>query len=77
MSHGYSVRVADLNRKADKRHLGVRLGRVCIKRDIPVSLVAAKIGVSRQTIYNWFCGFSTPNAAVSDHITKFLATLGN
>ena len=53
MSYGYSLKLAELNRKADNRSIGVQLGRVCIKRNIPVTIVAAKLRVSRQTIYNW------------------------
>lgn len=56
MSYGYSARLIALNKKADSKLLGVRLGRVCIQQNIPVSTVAARLGVSRQTIYNWFMG---------------------
>lgn len=60
MSYGYSKRLVKLNNSADQSLLGVRLGQVCIENDIPVSLVATNLGVSRQTIYNWFCGSSNP-----------------
>jgi hypothetical protein len=56
MSYGYSVRLIALNKKADSKLLGVRLGRVCIQQNIPVSTVASRLGVSRQTVYNWFMG---------------------
>lgn len=56
MSYGYSARLIALNKKADSKLLGVRLGRVCIQQNIPVSTVASRLGVSRQTIYNWFMG---------------------
>ncbi len=60
MSYGYSARLIALNKEANSKLLGVKLGRVCIKRDIPVSLVASELGVSRQTVYNWFTGANTP-----------------
>jgi DNA-binding phage protein len=60
MSYGYSARLIALNKEADSKLLGVKLGRVCIKRNIPVSLVASELGVSRQTVYNWFTGANTP-----------------
>jgi hypothetical protein len=34
---GYSQKVARLNKAADIKNLGVRLGRFCISNDIPVS----------------------------------------
>jgi transcriptional regulator with XRE-family HTH domain len=60
MSYGYSARLIALNKEADSKLLGVKLGRICIKRNIPVSLVASRLGVSRQTVYNWFTGANTP-----------------
>lgn len=57
---GYSVQLVTLNRKANGRLLGVRLGRTCIKHGISVVSVAAELGVSRQTIYNWFSGVNAP-----------------
>lgn len=64
MSYGYSARLIELNKRANKRLLGVRLGRVCIKHNIPVADVAFRLGVSRQTIYNWFTGASNPQQAL-------------
>jgi transposase len=53
---GYTLRLQQLNRKADKRKLGVRLGRHCISMGIPVIDLVQLFGVSRQTVYNWFNG---------------------
>jgi transposase len=53
---GYTLRLQQLNRKADKRKLGVRLGRHCINMGIPVIDLVQLFGVSRQTVYNWFNG---------------------
>ena len=75
MSYGYSVRIISLNKKADRGAVGVRLGRVCIKHDISVSEVAIKLKVSRQTVYNWFTGFSNPKGKKIDVIHRFLDTL--
>jgi len=49
MSSGYSLRIQEANAKASKHKLGVRLGRLCIAQDIPVSVVAKCTGVTRQT----------------------------
>jgi hypothetical protein len=75
MSSGYSLRLRDLNAKADKRKLGVRLGRVCIKHDIPVAVVAKHMGVTRATVYNWFCGASSPQTTTIGIIETYIASL--
>ena len=63
MSYGYSARLVQLNKQASMQNWGVKLGRLCIREDIPVCMVASKLGVSRQTVYNWFCGANTPQDA--------------
>lgn len=73
MSYGYSQRIVTANKAADKSLLGVALGRICIERDIPVADIAAAMGVSRQTIYNWFCGLHTPQAAQVESVKDFIA----
>ena len=46
-----------------------------MKNDIPVSLVAAKFRVSRQTIYNWFCGTHTPHSSLQSALSAFCDSL--
>ncbi len=75
MSYGYSLRLAELNRSADQQSLGVRLGRVCISENIPVSNVAKRLGVSRQTIYNWFSGASVPQGGSVALVEAYLTNL--
>lgn len=53
---GYTLHLQQLNRKADKRKLGVRLGRHCIRNGIAVTELVELFGVSRQAVYNWFNG---------------------
>ena len=74
MSTGYSARIIQQNSKADKSRLGVRLGRACIKRNIPVATVANSLGVSRQTVYNWFIGASDPLNFMVSTIKDFIAS---
>lgn len=76
MSYGYNAKLIKLNKQASRKLLGVRLGRVCIAHDVPVAEVAYKLGVSRQTIYNWFVGASNPRAAFVSSIEKFIASKG-
>lgn len=74
MSTGYSARIIKQNSNADKSRLGVRLGRACIKRNIPVATVANSLGVSRQTVYNWFIGASDPLNFMVSTIKDFIAS---
>lgn len=60
MAYGYSVKLVQANANADSSMLGVKLGRKCIANNIPVTAVAKHFDVSRQTIYNWFCGVYAP-----------------
>jgi hypothetical protein len=53
---GYTIHLRQRNRAADKRKLGVRLGKHCISMGIPVIDLVEMFGVSRQTVYNWFSG---------------------
>lgn len=75
MSTGYSLRLRDLNTKADQRKLGVRLGKACIEHNIPVTVVAERMGVSRATVYNWFCGASAPQPTTVSVIESYLASI--
>jgi transcriptional regulator with XRE-family HTH domain len=75
MMHGYSQRLIEQNGKADEHLLGVRLGRACIKHQLPVSAVAREFKVSRQTVYNWFSGASSPSASLRTSVDTYLAKL--
>lgn len=73
MSYGYSQRIVAANSQADSTLLGVTLGKLCIEQDIPVVDIAETMGVSRQTIYNWFCGIHEPQAAQVESVKEFIA----
>jgi len=75
MSGGYSLRIQEANSRASKHKLGVRLGRLCIAQDIPVAVVAKCTGVTRQTVYNWFCGTSVPHGTTTALISSYMASL--
>jgi len=74
MSYGYSSRLVEANKKANKKNLGVLLGRRCIACDISVGQVSKMLNVSRMTVYNWFTGEHTPQVgyvfAINDLIDK-------
>ena len=70
---GYSFALHLANLNADPRFIGVRLGKYCIKNNIPVVKVAEQFGVSRMTIYQWFTGQTQPRSSKAQKIEKYLA----
>lgn len=75
MSYGYSARLIKTNADADASRLGVALGRACIALDIPVTNISERLGVSKQTVYNWFMGSYDPHPSFTEAIHSMLATL--
>jgi transcriptional regulator with XRE-family HTH domain len=75
MSYGYSVRLIETNAQADASLIGVRLGKECIRRGISVYETARRFGVSKQTVYNWFCGATAPHKKLVQDVEEALATL--
>ena len=75
MSYGYTLKLVSLNRAANKNSLGVKLGKLCIQYDIPVAYVSSSLGVSRQTVYNWFTGESEPNEKTKESIEKLITKI--
>lgn len=75
MSYGYSLKLIEANKGADIASLGVQLGRKCIAHKIPVSKVANDLGVTRQSVYNWFCGATTPQDELVGLIREYIANL--
>lgn len=73
MSQGYTTYMVEANRKGSRRHLGVALGRVCIRARIPVADVATKFNVSRQSVYSWFKGESVPRPELTREIEKYIS----
>jgi transcriptional regulator with XRE-family HTH domain len=72
---GYSIRLLHGNRKASKKRFGVRFGRHCIDSNISVIEVVDKLGVSRQSVYNWFLGKHEPNPAQAAKISQLFSVL--
>ena len=72
---GYTVALVKANRKAPKHLIGVELGAACIRADVPVIEVARHFRVSRQAVYAWFCGRSTPHLVVHGAIEKYIKEL--
>lgn len=70
----YSIDIVESVKNDHKSRLGNKLGRFCISNKIPVSAVARKIGVTRQTVYNWFLGEYDPRP---EHYLKIYAFIKN
>ena len=75
MPHGYSQYTIAANKSADRRSIGVALGRACIVKGIAVSAVAKRFGVSRQTVYNWFEGKHLPKPELLRQVSAYVAHL--
>lgn len=75
MSYGYSLRLIERNNQANEKKLGVQLGRTCIKHNVPVTVVASRFRVTRQTVYNWFSGTSNPAEPLHGLVTHYISTL--
>ena len=72
-ARGYSYALVRVIQAADPKLLGVRLGTLCVAKDIPVAQVAARFNVSRQTVYWWFTGKYKPQSGVAEEIEQMLA----
>lgn len=51
-SEKYLLRLNGLNHK----RLGVQFGKAAVKANLPPSMIADVLGVSRMSIHNWFRG---------------------
>jgi len=69
---GYSLRIVRANEQADPSSIGVVLGKLCIRKEIPASDVATYFRVSRMTVYNWFSGASRPQKRLHDDIQQII-----
>ena len=62
-------------KEANQTLLGVKLGMLCLDRDIPVTDVAEFFGVSRVTVYSWFRGKAVVSGKYADKMHKLIAKL--
>lgn len=69
---GYSYTIVKAVKAADQTLPGVRLAQVCVAHDIPVTAVANKLSVSRQTVYSWFTGRFKPTQVMAARIETLI-----
>ena len=72
---GYSTLTAREIKEANQTLLGVKLGTLCLDRDIPVTDVAEFFGVSRVTVYSWLRGKTVVSGKYADKMHKLIAKL--
>lgn len=72
---GYYISTLQRIERANRSHIGVKLGLVCVEWNIPVTAVARKFGVTRQTVYSWFLGQRQPSQKMIPRITEYIAEL--
>ena len=75
MNNRYSLNIVLANQEAEQTRLGVKLGKKCIKLGVSVAVVAVELGVSRQTVYNWFIGAYDPKSELTESIKNLIKTL--
>lgn len=57
------------------RTLGTELGQWAVRRDVSMQRIAAVVGASRQTIYNWFTGMTEVTPAYKERVEKVIIVL--
>lgn len=76
MAHGYSANIVKEIAEANPTLLGVKLGRICVEKDIPVVDVATFLGVTRVTVYAWFRGKSAVSDKYAGVVQNLITKLG-
>jgi len=72
---GYSSALIEEVAAADPALPAVRLAKLCIAQGRSVWEVSAQLGVSRITIYKWFCGRVNPRSKHLERIFKLISEL--
>ena len=71
MARPYSEQFLLNLRKADPTRIGVQLGKICVKANLPTTYVAEAFNVSRMSIHSWFRGQYVREKNY-ERITKFI-----
>ena len=75
MAKGYSTLTVQEINEANQALLGVKLGKLCVDRDIPVTDVADFFHVSRVTVYSWFRGKAVVSGKHAEKMQKLITKL--
>jgi hypothetical protein len=71
----YTKRIIELNAKADRRKVGVKLGSLCIEQGIPITAVVSRLKISKQTALNWFTGLTSPSGPSEHAVERYIAEI--
>jgi hypothetical protein len=71
MARPYSEQFLISLQKADPTRIGVQLGKICVKANLPTTYVAEAFNVSRMSIHSWFRGQYVREKNY-ERITKFI-----
>jgi hypothetical protein len=71
MARPYSEQFLISLQKADPTRIGVQLGKICVKANLPTTYVAEAFNVSRMSIHSWFRGQYVREKNY-EKITKFI-----
>lgn len=72
---GYDTNVAKKVLGVSPSSAVIRLGHFCVVNNISAAHVAARLGVSRTTVYSWFTGAHTARPKAEAVAAKLLAEL--
>lgn len=75
MAKGYSTLTVREIHEADADLLGVKLGKICVEREIPVADISEHFHVSRVTVYSWFRGKTVVSGKHADKMRTLIAKL--
>lgn len=75
MARGYSSLFIQDVENANPSLIGVKLAKLCIKKDIPVIDIADHFKVSRVSVYAWFRGHRHVGDRYLDRMHKLIDKL--
>ena len=56
MARSYSEQFLLSLNSLNQKKLGVQFGMICVRANLPPSVIAGVVGVSRMTVHSWFRG---------------------
>jgi len=74
-SRGYHKATYDEIMSSNSNGMGVRLGKLCVAKSIPVTDVAEFFGISRQAVYLWFRGTVKPAGRHTEKLEQLIHKL--
>lgn len=72
---GYTTLFVQAVEDANPFYLGVKLAKICIKLNVPVTDVAEYLDVSRPTVYSWFIGKRDVAPKYQEQVKKLIDKL--